>query len=222
MTVETVWYAAYGSNMKQQGLERYVPSRERHSVWRQVPHARYYGGEAKTWNNGGVAFLSLNHTPEACSHVKLFQFTLDELHNVWEAENGMSFRYDYLKAMNLDAGEHDTAPIPHQGIAGKYNALLRLEDHDGLPVFTITTARVLTHARPDDSYRWRITEGLMEYLEEQQALRELGLVNQGNDNRFHLPSHLHDAPSLSAVFSDDDNRHFNPWYLHPLTRQPAI
>lgn len=166
---DTVWYVAYGSNMKRDRLGAYLEGSgasgpygvhpgardprppERDEAVR-VPHEVYFAGGSRRWG-GAVAFLAL--TPvEAVSWCRAYLLRWEQVADVAAQENGLS---------RLDVGDLP-APRTHTDLAteGQYNALLRLDDHDGLPAVTITTSRALRRGTPSSAYAAVIREGLSE------------------------------------------------------------
>ena len=163
-----MWYLAYGSNTLKSRLSAYLdgaasgpygphdgardatrPARER-AV--RVNRGVYFAGNSKRWH-GPVAFLDL--APGGACLGRAYLLSLDQVADIAAQENG-------------DAGTYPLRELPEVGgylalpTAGKYDALLRLADHDRIPTVTLTTSRALPRGVPPPAYVDTIRSGLTE------------------------------------------------------------
>lgn len=158
------WYAAYGSNLDPDYLARYIPGApvvaQRPGSWMTLDgYARVFAGHSRRWG-GGVAFLR-PATSESVQ-VRLYPVTWAEFTVVVAAEN-------LLGHLSLELSDLTTASTPVPGAdpafrsddrAGKYDIVLRLPDHHGLPVVTLTTSRDLPRVSPSPDYLGVIHDAL--------------------------------------------------------------
>jgi hypothetical protein len=166
---ESVWYVAYGSNLRFERLMAYLEgalsgpygvhagSRDASppGAVRTVRFDRdvYFAGVSKRWG-GPVAFLSLSPGPRRC-YGRAYLLRWDQVVDIVSQENGESV------ALPIDA-----LPLPMAHVElptrGKYNALLRLEDLDGTPAVALTTSLPLRRGIPTPEYAAVIEQGLEE------------------------------------------------------------
>ena len=165
-----VWYVAYGSNLALDrfrcylagGARVYVGCRDHSDPERivgvQIPGGLVFAGESRVWG-GGSAFYDLAAPRQVAGRAYLL--TADQLGDVaaqeMRREPGGEFARDLAALLpDIDA-VHTMGP-------GRYETVVRLGDHDGLPMFTVTrdTVADLEPAAPTAPYlRW-IATGLTE------------------------------------------------------------
>jgi hypothetical protein len=183
------WYVAYGSNMDLAKLETWIPdvTSRSNDRWLQVPRSVYFAGESRTWG-GPVAFLSLREDGVR-SYCRAVRITEQELATIFRRENGVGELPVPLARLDLRPEEWRHVLVPRQETwQGKYNALLRLQDIEGIPAYTLTTDRLLDVGRPTEAYLDAITKALAEHLDPDRVAEErerLG-AEAGGDNRGHL------------------------------------
>ena len=159
-----LWYVAYGSNT----ATRYFTSRFEgadvppgdlwtRETWTWLPYELYFAGFSRTWNGSAVAFVSLNRSEGARTAGRAYLVDEDRLDVVLAAEH-LSIPNTWAYDIGL-LPQGSWCPLP---TPAKYNALLRVEDVEGLPAYTITTARRFKARSPSDAYLATCREGLAE------------------------------------------------------------
>lgn len=154
-----LWYIAYGSNLQPRLLARYLPRAESRPSRRLViPHRLFFAGRSLRWD-GGVAFLTL--TPEGQrTPARAYEVTAEDLLLLVQGENGVPV--DFRSALTtLAPGEWASVLVqpPVDPRTGKYDALLRLDDLEGRPAYTVTTSQRLVEAAPSTEYLEAIRVG---------------------------------------------------------------
>ena len=172
MTVaETVWYAAYGSNLEADRFQCYLEGGCPPGAARTYPGAREPGEpldsqpyrmdgrvafawRSPTWG-GGVAF----HEPEADGETlaRAYLVTTGQFADVLEQEMGREPGVDHDLAAVLDGGRHRIGP-------GHYETLHLAGELDGHPVLTFSTPDVepLGLRAPAPAYVATMARGLRE------------------------------------------------------------
>lgn len=153
-----LWYVAYGSNTSTAYFaERlgHETSRWRRDVWVWLPYELYFGGSSQTWDGSPVAFISLTRSDDERTLGRAYLMARSALDSVLEAEHlriATTWDFDVLQ---LPAG--GWCPIPTRA---KYNAVMRLDDIEQTPAFTITSARWFTGGTPNADYLSVCRDGL--------------------------------------------------------------
>lgn len=174
-----IWYATYGSNIPVSGIQRYLPELNPaagEEAWLTTKHQRYFAANSGRWQNGGIAFLSLNE-PEvpASTTLKAYLVTPEQFARVTLAENGMGwsaggrrleFDWDIPVGSNSEP-QLETNIKMRPGATffrslAIYNAMVRLNDIDGRPAYTITTNQKFNFSTPSKEYMDVIWGGLAE------------------------------------------------------------
>jgi hypothetical protein len=126
-----------------------------------VDRTLYFAGVSKTWG-GAVAFLSLTRGGETPAVAYLMH--PQSFVQLAGGENGSALQAVELDITGLAAGHWRPLPVYPGGDPrrGKYNALLRLDDIDGMPAVTLTTYRDLALGEPTDDYLAAIRAGMTE------------------------------------------------------------
>jgi hypothetical protein len=169
-----VWYVGYGSNLDENRLDKYLLDRKTigHNTswetrWIELEyHQIYFAGKSKTWN-GAVAFCALKSEQPRPFPVKAHRLQLEELSVVAAKENGYSsIAWDPASAFDLEINEWLPLPVAlaKDGFAGKYNAILRLPDIDGIRAFTLSTSHVLPIDQPASAYLELIVAALTNHI----------------------------------------------------------
>ena len=185
-----VWYVAYGSNLLQARFLRYLegqdgefgvhagarnnapPSEERPFALR---HRIYFAGMSVRWQ-APVAFVRLHPNPRPVTFGRGYRLEWTQLEDVLAQENGTR--------LGLRLPGLPDAPDEHLELEtdGKYNAVLRFDDHEGEPVVTATTLRRFEIGEPSAPYIETMRRGLIELgIEETTAdayLTELRAENE--------------------------------------------
>lgn len=165
-----MWYVAYGSNTRWEGLRRYLgPAAARpESRWCRIPHALYFAGTSRRWD-GGVAFVTLAAGPPSAA--RAWRITTEQLHAVAAAENGTPDLPPPPDPAGVAVGHAALLPVTPGGggALGKYDALLRVPDIDGAPAVTLTTSRALPARPPGDAYLATVRAGLAAHLPDVDA-----------------------------------------------------
>ncbi|NYD40672.1 histone deacetylase [Nocardioides panaciterrulae] len=172
-----VWYVSYGSNMSSTRLACYLEggrppggSRShpgardatppRRSVPVDLPGTLYFAGESPQWGGGGVAFY--DHDTPGWTAARGYLVTAEqfadiaaqEMHRV--PEDGDPLEQVVLEP--LAGGRHTAGP-------GRYETLVEVGRHEGLPLLTFTAphgAEAVDHSHPAPPYLATIAEGLRE------------------------------------------------------------
>ncbi|MBY3794434.1 hypothetical protein HQP42_18775 [Rhodococcus fascians] len=175
---DRLWYVAYGSNLLRERFSVYLTGSEDGSEfgahppapssaaveaerWLWIDHALYFAGVSRRWT-GASAFVSLNTDPAYPSLVHGYLIDSVQLAHVASVENVVD-SVDISAVESLSIDEWAALDIDRRGEAyrGKYDALLRLPDIDGLLAFTLTSSIVREHGEPSSKYLSTIRRGLL-------------------------------------------------------------
>ncbi len=168
--MSTVWYAAYGSNLRRARLLAYLegsapapgqvphggardPTPPAADAWSTVPYALRFAGASRRWG-GGLAFLDPVRG-SGRAHVRLWLVGLDQFADVMAQECGGTAGDVDLRP---DAVGPDAVVLPD----ARYGRVLRPGDHDGRPVLTCTWVEPPEPAPPSASYRAAVLAGFAE------------------------------------------------------------
>jgi hypothetical protein len=182
MADRAIWYVAYGSNLLRARFLSYLegnheefgahvgarnpspPSEDRPF---ELRHRIFFAGTSLRWG-APVTFLSLEETAEPVTHGRGYLLEWTQLEDVLAQENGahLGLRLPELP----ERGEHLELTTD-----GKYNAVLRFDDHEGHPVVTATTVRRFDRGQPSDLYIETMRRGLAE-LDVEPAMIEAYLT----------------------------------------------
>lgn len=166
-----VWYVAYGSNLSRERFRCYLEggrpagSRRGHPPSRDpsppaddrpvvLPHRPYFAGRSTSWGGGAVAFVD----PESGggeAPARAYRVTREQLADVYAGENG-------LEPGPVVPDEAFVGPVHDLGEDRPYRLLVRTEDVDELPAFTVTGPFRRDHAAPCVDYLRHIVRGLEE------------------------------------------------------------
>ena len=187
----------YGSNMDENRLYKYLPDRKTigphtstETRWIQLEnHQIYFAGKSKTWN-GAVAFCALDFQEGRGFPAKAYKLQLHELSMVAAKENGYS-SIAWDSAISLDLKINEWLPLPvalaDDGFKGKYNAILRLPDIDGIRAYTLSTSQLLPIAAPAQVYIDLMAAALTKHIGERRTLSRLKRLEEDttglSDNR---------------------------------------
>lgn len=162
-----VWYVAYGSNTLTARLRAYLeggdgpfgahrgcadPRPPRADRWLALDRAVAFRGTSLRWG-GGVAFLDRTPTPGPATPARAWLLTCGQLLDVAAQEARLATPPPPAVLDGIAVGA--TAVIG----GGWYDALLRLDDLDDHPAFTVTTAQDLPVTAPTDAYLATIAAG---------------------------------------------------------------
>lgn len=157
------WYVAYGSNMDPLALNRYLTPQTAVEDVRNVKLDRevYFAGRSKTWG-AAVAFLTLHAVPEVVTHARAFLLPHAAFADLAWGENGLDADPGLIDSAmaSLNCDEHADLGLKmdDEGYRGKYNALLRLQDIEGVSAYTLTTSHSLVRGEPAADYLKLITQ----------------------------------------------------------------
>ncbi len=170
-----VWYVAYGSNMSAVRLACYIEGGQpsggsrtnpgardrtlpRRSVPVDLPGTLYFAGESPQWG-GGVAFYDPEEPGQTAA--RAFLVTAGQLAEIAAQEMyRLPADGDPLEEVVIAAvgGRHTLGP-------GRYETLVEVGRHDGLPMLTFTSphgAAAVEHTRPAPAYLAMMATGLRE------------------------------------------------------------
>ncbi len=162
MTTDLVWYVAYGSNLCRPRFQLHLgagrdPTPPRADRPLTLDHELWFSGESRVWT-GGIAFL--DHRPRA---------GVATLARAWLVTHGQWV--DLLARESGRPVDHDIDPrCAAQGTCravgpGKYDVVVGLGEHEGVPVVSFTGRGPLDHSActaPAAAYLQRIVDGLVD------------------------------------------------------------
>lgn len=154
-----VWYVAYGSNIDEERFAQYLATTaqdprvsHRRARWVTIDHALYFAGTSKTWG-GPVAFVSVLRDQSVRTRGLARLLEWKDVETIARKENGAEEDETVLPTDLPDQGKWTQLDVTMDDTKGKYNALLRLADIDGVPAVTLTTLRSLPLGTPTSRYR---------------------------------------------------------------------
>jgi hypothetical protein len=193
-TEHRVWYVAYGSNLHRARFNCYIAggrprgagrtylgcrdqSPPRKDVGIRLAGGLTFAGNSRVWT-GGMAF----YHPHADGHVaaRAYLLTFGQLSDVVAQE----IRRPVGSNLSLGGASRQWAMNSQT-----YETLLRLEDFEGLPMFTITSLRKTDATAPSAPYLRVVLDGLGEafgwtaHARAQYLLRASGVAPAWNANR---------------------------------------
>lgn len=159
MTSNQIWYVAFGSNTVPTMLGRYVPAEDLTHRAVTIPHELYFAGKA--WG-ASPAFVEHVRDDDVETPARAYLLDADHLPGLLGGENGEHLVGWQCDVWSMKEGGVLAYPVPldDDERIGKYNALLRLADIDGIPAVTVTTTHTLTRGGPSDRYLKVIRQGL--------------------------------------------------------------
>ncbi len=169
MTVQDVWYAAYGSNCDDDRFACYLrggrpagstrdhvgcrdTTAPRATTTLDLPHALYFGDWSPYWR-GAVAFLDPEPDPAVRTFAVARRISLEQFADVVAQECGDD---DLGRVVPLD----QVTAHGRVDLDGHYGTVLGLGRHEGLPVLTCTSAVAREAAAPAPAYLDTIRRGL--------------------------------------------------------------
>jgi len=152
MTREYVWYASYGSNLLKERFVCYIkggecgyngvayegcadksePLEDRPII---VPHRMYFAQRSRTWEYGGVSFISPYQDSSEKTLGRMYLITEEQFEDIHRQEGNSAEWYDHI---------------------------IELGEADGYKILTITNSRILETTRPIEAYLQVIEDGLKE------------------------------------------------------------
>jgi hypothetical protein len=171
-----VWYVSYGSNMCAARFACYIEGGVPPGGSRENPGARdrrlpertipvdlpgtvYFAGESPQWG-GGVAFY--DHAAPGRAAGRGYLVTAEQFADIAAQEMYRLPRpgdpLAELVLSPLDGGRHELGP-------GRYETLLEVGQHEGMPLLTFTSPHGLDHVehtRPSEVYLSMVRDGLRE------------------------------------------------------------
>ncbi len=96
---EYVWYACYGSNLSTNRFKRYIDRCRDKMMPTDIrpfrfPHSIYFAKAAKSWDNGGKAFL--DDTASGSAYGRIYKITKEQYHQIKRQEGA-----DYTKRLQF-------------------------------------------------------------------------------------------------------------------------
>lgn len=154
-----IWYVAFGSNTVPEMLGRYVPVEDIEHRAVTIPHELYFAGSA--WD-ASPAFVEHVRSDDVETPGRAYLLEASHLPDLLGGENGAHLDDWEVDVWAMRVGDVVEYPVPldEDEVVGKYNALLRLDDIEGIPAVTVTTTHVLTRGGPSDRYLRVIRAGL--------------------------------------------------------------
>ncbi|WP_089247224.1 hypothetical protein [Rhodococcoides kyotonense] len=171
-----VWYVSYGSNLLAERFATYLtgspatgefgfhppapsPTPPAQDRWMWIDHALYFAGVSQRWTGSGAFVSTQSGSDPSVAHGYLIEH--GQLAHLLAVENVV----DDIVApdpTSIDVGGYAHLDIDRRGEAfrGKYDAVLRLPDIDGIPAVTVTSSIVREHGTPSARYVATIRRGL--------------------------------------------------------------
>ena len=175
---ERLWYVSYGSNLLRERFHTYLTGSDEHSEfgahppaptaslpteqrWLWIDHALYFAGVSRRWT-GASAFVSTKVDPANRSVAHGYLIERTQFAHLTAVENVVA-AIDVGATETLAVGQWSQLEVDREGesFRGKYDALLRLPDIDGIPAFTLTSSIVREPGAPSSRYRSTIRRGLL-------------------------------------------------------------
>jgi len=145
-----IWYVGYGSNLLRERFNCYItggqfrlggsiatgcsdktlPLEDKPIT---IPYEMFFAKESKSWENGGVAFISTEKNEDKKTFARMWKITSNQFLEIWRQEG------------------------PRW-----YNVALYLGQNDNVPIITITNNSKFKHTKPSGNYLKTIVEGLRE------------------------------------------------------------
>lgn len=159
---DLVWYVAYGSNLGRARLRRYLdrgpePTPPRADRPMTIGPAVFFAGESQVWG-GGRAYLDHTMVEPARTPARAWLLTRVQWDHLHARESGSDH------TAGTEPGSLAVGEVRVVG-EGRYDALIGLGRHDGVPVATFTRPEPLdltTCTRPAADYLRAIATGLAE------------------------------------------------------------
>lgn len=173
--IKEVWYACYGSNIREERFMCYInggtppgavrnfsgcsdKSKPRESKPFKINREMYFAKKSVTWNGGGICFLKPEKDENADTLGRIYlinsgQFK-DLVRQELKFEGTIEIDFDEL----MEKGSYNCMTN------GRYGLLLYLGEIDGKPVVTFTSEKILKDEinQPNMAYLSTIVRGLRE------------------------------------------------------------
>ncbi|MDN3669089.1 hypothetical protein QWY93_07095 [Echinicola jeungdonensis] len=169
-----LWYASYGSNLKEKRFHCYIEGGRPHGARRiylgcvdkslpldnkpiKIDYPLYFAKKASIWNNGGVGFIGNRKDVKVPTFGRMYLITRSQFIDVIRQENSDAAQIDVDFDMAIKKG----------GLVIRDNAwygkLLYLGKDSDAPIFTFTHQKTIpTKVRPDENYLKTLIQGLQE------------------------------------------------------------
>ncbi|MCZ4520901.1 hypothetical protein O4220_20515 [Rhodococcus ruber] len=175
---DRLWYVSYGSNLLRERFHTYLTGSDESSEfgahppaptaslpaeqrWLWIDHALYFAGISRRWT-GASAFVStaVDGPNRSVAHGYLIERA--QFAHLAAVENVVA-SIDVGQTETLAIGQWSQLAVDRKGesFRGKYDALLRLPDIDGIPAFTLTSSIVREPGEPSSRYLSTIRRGLL-------------------------------------------------------------
>lgn len=171
-----IWYVSYGSNLLAERFRTYLtgsaadgefgfhppapsPAPPADDRWLWIDHALYFAGVSQRWT-GSAAFVSTERGDvRSVAHGYLVEY--DQFAHLLAVENVVD-DIDVVEPTEIEVGTVGLLDIDRRGRAfrGKYDAVLRLPDIDGIPAVTVTSSTVRERGTLADRYVQTIGRGV--------------------------------------------------------------
>lgn len=159
---DLVWYVAYGSNLGRARLQAYLdrgpdPSSPRADRGLRIGHRLFFAGVSQVWG-GGRAYVDHAAVEPSATPARAWLLTRAQWDDLHARESGPAH------GPGTDPGSLDEGEVRVVG-EGRYDVLIGLGRHDGVPAVTFTGPDPLDVAactKPDPSYLRAIATGLAE------------------------------------------------------------
>lgn len=171
-----IWYASYGSNMRESRFLCYIQGGaaegatipepgcrdqslplEKRTI--TIPHPLYFTGNSDRWGGGGIAFIGHNKERERPTQGVMYKITGEQFMDVVYQEN--------LTAQQFPISFEDTIRSGLQQVfSGRYGTMMYLGQEEDVPIFTFTANQDGTdedYRAPSKRYLTTLFRGLYEH-----------------------------------------------------------
>lgn len=172
--MDYVWYLSYGSNMYKDRFLCYInggrfeasniveqgckdnspPVDEKNVV---IENELFFSLQSSKWQNMGIAFVMKRKTQGLKTFAKMYLITREQFEDVVKQENGI----DVNDEINIDYVFFNKKCEVHVFEKGYYGMLLKIDEVDGVPVYTFTLpVDPDSYSKPSREYLVSIIKGI--------------------------------------------------------------
>jgi hypothetical protein len=192
-----IWYFGYGSNIYRERFVCYIiggqpvgntksyegcrdktlPSKDKPF---SIRNELYFSKQSSGWDNGGVAFVKINHSPNITTLGRLYLITRQQLEDVAKQETSS----EEIQTINFDEALARGSTVFKS--RSWYGNVLCLGKDNDYPIFTLTNEiNLAAVTRPSPQYISTIAKGLAQTLKiNQQEAIDYFMNKQGIANNY--------------------------------------
>jgi hypothetical protein len=193
-----IWYASYGSNINESrflcyinggtpdGSDKYnkgctdksYPTKIKNKV---INFELYFAKKSKTWQNGGVAFISTKPNDEIQTFVKMYLITKQQFIEVLQQETNQLVDFDFEEVIQNKFLVFNNKSW--------YGQIMYLGMEDEHPIFTFTNSNIIEPTKPSVNYLKTIITGMKEsYQLNNDEISNYLLSKKGIKDNFDIQS----------------------------------